>query len=146
MRELKIGRLEDNDIILNNDQGVSRYHAKLIIENEEDVYILDNNSTNGVYVNGTRINGKVKLSPNDFIKIGNSVIPWKKHIIKKAESNPIEKKESAELKINTHENNESAITNVIDDSKAKERKEFKQIFIVILIIVLIVIGLFILMS
>jgi len=48
-----IGRAADNDIVIDNG-GVSGHHA--VIEREgESFYITDNNSTNGVFVNGHRV-------------------------------------------------------------------------------------------
>ena len=48
-----IGRAADNDVVIDNG-GVSGHHA--VIEQEGDAfYITDNNSTNGVFVNGRRV-------------------------------------------------------------------------------------------
>ena len=49
MRELKIGRAKDNDIFI-DDNSVSRYHAVLVLSDDEFV-IVDNNATNGTFVN-----------------------------------------------------------------------------------------------
>lgn len=49
----RIGRATDNDVVIDNG-GVSGHHA--IIEREGDAfYISDNNSTNGIFVNGHRV-------------------------------------------------------------------------------------------
>ncbi|MGR8933075.1 MAG: FHA domain-containing protein [Gammaproteobacteria bacterium] len=48
-----IGRAADNDVVIDN-AGVSGHHARIICEG--DVFTLeDNNSTNGVFVNGRRV-------------------------------------------------------------------------------------------
>lgn len=54
-----------------NATGVSRYHMKVDCI-DGDIYIADLNSTNGVYLNGTRIsvNRPVKICKGDHIKIG----------------------------------------------------------------------------
>lgn len=51
--EIQIGRSTSNDIIYQND-FVSGTHAILLFDSEK-ITIRDNNSTNGTYVNGTRI-------------------------------------------------------------------------------------------
>ncbi|MDR3593337.1 FHA domain-containing protein [Clostridium sp.] len=69
--DLTIGRKDDNSIVL-SDQHVSGNHAKIIIRNNA-LFIEDLNSTNGTYLNKNKINGKVKLSNKDEIKIGTSI-------------------------------------------------------------------------
>ncbi len=63
-----LGRSKENDIVL-ADFSVSRAHAFLIEENGV-WYIQDNNSTNGVFVNGKKVS-KSKIDVGDEIKIGN---------------------------------------------------------------------------
>lgn len=69
--DLTIGRKDNNSIVL-GDHHVSGNHAKIIVRNDT-LYIEDLNSTNGTYLNGTKINGKVKLSNKDEIKIGTAL-------------------------------------------------------------------------
>ncbi len=78
MRELKIGRAKDNDIYV-DDNSVSRYHAVLVLSDDEYV-IVDNNATNGTFVNGSRIKGSQILKINDILKVGNSIVPWRNYI------------------------------------------------------------------
>lgn len=52
----KIGRYADNDIVIDN-AGVSGHHA-VIIQDDEDFFVHDMASTNGVYLNGQKINGE----------------------------------------------------------------------------------------
>lgn len=68
---ITIGRKEGNTIIL-TDKFVSGNHAKLVVKNNE-VFIEDLNSTNGIFVNDERISGYVKLRANDKVKIGNAI-------------------------------------------------------------------------
>jgi pSer/pThr/pTyr-binding forkhead associated (FHA) protein len=49
----RIGRSADNDVVIDNS-GVSAHHA-FIVRDGDDFYIEDNNSTNGVFVNGLRV-------------------------------------------------------------------------------------------
>lgn len=59
-----IGRSEENDIQI-SDMSVSRQHLK-IIEKDGLLYIMDLNSQNGTYVNGTQI------PPDEYYKIEES--------------------------------------------------------------------------
>ena len=64
---ITIGRKNDNDIIIPNIK-VSKYQAKIIQENQE-WFIEDLNSSNGTYINGKRIS-KCKISLSDEVTIG----------------------------------------------------------------------------
>lgn len=57
--EIKIGRGADNDIRINH-ASVSHHHAR-ISKTTEGHYIYDNNSTNGLLVNGKRARGRQRL-------------------------------------------------------------------------------------
>jgi eukaryotic-like serine/threonine-protein kinase len=52
-----------------SDRHVSRMHAT-IFRTVQGVFIQDNNSATGTYVNGRRVNGQEKLRNRDVIKIG----------------------------------------------------------------------------
>lgn len=66
--EVKIGRYQDNDIIL-QEISVSRRHAK--ITRIDNTYIFKDESTNGSYINNEFINyNEKKLHDGDIIKIG----------------------------------------------------------------------------
>ncbi|OOM16615.1 FHA domain-containing protein [Clostridium saccharobutylicum] len=69
--DLTIGRKENNSIVL-ADPHVSGSHAKIIVRNN-GLFIEDFDSTNGTYVNRAKVNGKMKLSNRDEIKIGTAV-------------------------------------------------------------------------
>ena len=66
--EIVIGRGSQSQIKL-NENSVSRRHAT-IIHTKRGVYIRDDGSTLGTYVNGVRINGPVQLRDRDVIQIG----------------------------------------------------------------------------
>ncbi len=78
INELKIGKLpfiigkrkSVCDAVLASD-AVSRVHAKLFLENGA-YYVSDLNSTNGTFVNGSRLraNEKKRLTDNDEIRFG----------------------------------------------------------------------------
>jgi pSer/pThr/pTyr-binding forkhead associated (FHA) protein len=69
MRSIQIGRSSRSDIVLNDDRA-SRAHAMLTYES--GIYTLsDLNSTNGTFVNGTRIK-KTYLHDGDTFRIADS--------------------------------------------------------------------------
>lgn len=65
---LTIGRATDINVRLDGLQ-ISNYHARVSKSNGA-VFIEDTGSTNGVYVNGTRIKSKVQISASDTVQIG----------------------------------------------------------------------------
>ncbi len=66
-----IGRAENCDIKLRN-VAVSRLHAGIRCMNGE-AYVFDNKSTNGVFVNGVKIDRPYKLADKDIFTILNTV-------------------------------------------------------------------------
>jgi FOG: FHA domain len=68
---VSIGRRDDNSIVL-TDSFVSGHHAKLFIRNN-NFYVEDLGSTNGTFINSSRIDGRVKLNVNDELKIGSVI-------------------------------------------------------------------------
>lgn len=66
--ELIVGRTEDNDIVLAHGH-VSRRHARFTIEGES-LWLEDLGSTNGTFVNGKRIQGRVQLRFTDSVSFG----------------------------------------------------------------------------
>lgn len=66
--EIKIGKAEDNDFIV-NDPHVSRHHARLIREDHVCWLLEDLGSTNGTFVNGSQIIKK-RVTPTDKIILG----------------------------------------------------------------------------
>ena len=67
--EISIGR-DDGNILRLPTEGVSRIHAIIKQVDDEKWVIIDNHSTNGVKVNGTRISGEQQIFENDTIEIG----------------------------------------------------------------------------
>ncbi|MGO8673485.1 MAG: FHA domain-containing protein [Capsulimonadaceae bacterium] len=67
--QTRIGRAEDNDIIL-AEPSVSRHHVVLCPDERGRITVVDASSSNGVYVNGVRI-VKTLIDAGDNIRIGN---------------------------------------------------------------------------
>src|SRR5262249_39183401 len=67
---LRIGRQTSNDVVL-PDAKVSRQHARL--EQQGDgLLVTDEGSSNGTYVNGSRITTPTVLRPGDILAVGAS--------------------------------------------------------------------------
>lgn len=62
-----IGRSPENALVV-RDEGVSRYHARLLLENGS-LWLQDAGSRNGVFVNGVRVTGHKALKVGDSITI-----------------------------------------------------------------------------
>lgn len=69
---LRIGRGYDNDVIIQDDQ-VSRRHA-YAWDAQGIVFIRDEGSMNGTFVNGKRIAAPTPLRPDDRIEIGQTML------------------------------------------------------------------------
>ncbi len=70
-RVLRIGRADDNDVVL-PDLQVSRYHAELQKIPDDGFQLADVGSHNGTYVNGRQIDAPVPVTESDVIGIGRS--------------------------------------------------------------------------
>jgi FHA domain/Family of unknown function (DUF5715) len=91
--ELSIGRTNQADIVI-NDAGLSRVNS--FLENKDgEVWIYDENSTNGTFVNGEKITER-RLRDYDEIRIGNETqisveIDRKVPIQHEAQPKPVQK-------------------------------------------------------
>lgn len=74
---LSIGRNNDNDIRPGQDSGISRYHAILRIT-KTGKYFLSDTSSNGTYVNGTRIPSltEYEIKRGDKIRFSGENLNW----------------------------------------------------------------------
>jgi hypothetical protein len=93
MKELKIGRNDDNDIVIKN-QSVSRYHAIIHIT---DSYIVfeDLGSSNGSFINGNRVLRPTEITERSIIKVGTELVAWKNYL-----TDPYKKSEKIETELN----------------------------------------------
>jgi len=66
---LKIGRAAPADIVL-ADSRVSRSHCRIELSNDE-LQVLDLNSTNGTFVDDERVTGSMPLPVGSTLKVGN---------------------------------------------------------------------------
>jgi len=68
-KEMSIGRETDNNIVIESD-GLSRYHAKLIKQDDKNWLIKDLGSTNGCKVNNELIEEERLLEEGDLVTLG----------------------------------------------------------------------------
>jgi len=66
-----VGRATSNDIRLVDDEFASGTHAR-IEPRRDGVWVEDIGSTNGTYVNGTRLGRPHKLASGDVVRIGDT--------------------------------------------------------------------------
>jgi pilus assembly protein CpaF len=69
---ISIGRTSDNDLVLAG-ANVSKHHSRIVHEDAQFV-AFDLQSTNGTFINGTRIAVPKPLGPEDRISIGNHLL------------------------------------------------------------------------
>ena len=70
---MKIGRLDDNEIVLALDLAVSRHHARLTYE--AGVYSIEDwPSRYGTVVDGEPVTGRKALKNGSFIQIGETLL------------------------------------------------------------------------
>jgi pSer/pThr/pTyr-binding forkhead associated (FHA) protein len=70
--ELRIGRMKENDLVINN-LAVSRFHA-VLRRCGDGFEIEDLGSENGTFVNGTPVQGRAALAPGAEVAIGKHVL------------------------------------------------------------------------
>lgn len=70
-RRLSVGRTKENDLTI-EDSSISKIHASLVLNNENQILVADTGSTNGTFINDERISyGKAfPISAGDKIKFG----------------------------------------------------------------------------
>ena len=71
---LKIGRMTDNDLIL-DDPKVSRYHAHLM-PSRAGMLVKDLASANGIYVDDQFVDGGTVLVGGERIRIGSTLMSF----------------------------------------------------------------------
>lgn len=71
-RSLHLGRAEDNDLVLTNDNSASQQQAKIDLVGGQAI-VTDLTSRNGTWVNGKRINGPTRLKHGDKLAVGDTI-------------------------------------------------------------------------
>jgi len=68
-KAITLGRGSPNDIQLEGDEFASAHHAR-VEPRRDGVWIEDIGSTNGTYVNGTRLDRPQRLTAGDVVRVG----------------------------------------------------------------------------
>jgi Inner membrane component of T3SS, cytoplasmic domain len=66
---LTVGRGGQNDLVLTGDEFASGRHARFEVRGD-GAWVLDLESTNGTFVNGTRVAGAQRLEAGDVLRVG----------------------------------------------------------------------------
>lgn len=69
--EITIGRNESCTLALKDDSALSGKHCSIIYR-DGNVYVKDNNSTNGTFANGVPIVGELQINQDDILLIGSN--------------------------------------------------------------------------
>jgi pSer/pThr/pTyr-binding forkhead associated (FHA) protein len=75
-RSLTVGRSAENDIALEDDFASAR-HAR-VEPRRDGVWVSDAGSTNGTYVNGSKLAKPHRLKPGDVIRVGGTDLRYEK--------------------------------------------------------------------
>jgi FHA domain len=67
--QLTIGRGNQNDIAIATDEYASARHARFE-PRQDGVWVQDLGSTNGTYLNGTRLDSPRRLTRGDIVRVG----------------------------------------------------------------------------
>ena len=80
VRQIHIGRHSKHNTVVINEKSISREHA-VIVQRAGRLYLRDNGSTSGTYLNGKRLNAgeELLLRHNDLISFGQAVYEFRLH-------------------------------------------------------------------
>ena len=72
---LLVGRGSGNDVNLARDEYASSNHAR-VEPRRDGVWVEDVGSTNGTYLNGTRLTHAKRLAPGDILRVGETELRY----------------------------------------------------------------------
>jgi hypothetical protein len=77
-RRLTVGRRATNDIVLSDDEQVSRVHAEFEPTAEDWALVDGGLSSNGTFVNDERVSGRRRLCDGDEIRFGRTLLEYRR--------------------------------------------------------------------
>ena len=75
---LSVGRGGQNDLVLDGDEFASARHARIEVRGD-GVWVQDLESTNGTFVNGSRVAGAQRLGAGDVLRVGETDLLVEEH-------------------------------------------------------------------
>ena len=66
---ITIGRVGQNDLVIDGDEFASARHARIEARGD-GVWVQDLDSTNGTFLNGSRVVGAERMNPGDVLRVG----------------------------------------------------------------------------
>jgi len=78
MKMITVGRKPDCDVVVTNDQTVSKLHLQLVLDDNNCVWLTDLSSKHQTTINGNRVDTlqPIQLHEFDIVKIGYTLIDW----------------------------------------------------------------------
>jgi len=107
-KEIIIGRSKESDIVI-SDNSVSRNHCRFIYQ-QQQAYVIDLESANGVWIGGKKVLSGVSISLNDIVQIGNINVQLQ----------PVSGEKTTELYLESDETQQIVRPNIVYRKEAKE--------------------------
>ena len=85
----RVGRSKENDLVIAN-LGLSRLHAVLARDISGQIRLMDENSTNGTFVNRQRVEGYCLLNENDIIHFASAEFKLRMHLVDQTTTLPFD--------------------------------------------------------
>jgi adenylate cyclase len=86
---IRIGRGEDNDIILEDpSRSISRFHAQIVLNPDGRSILTDLKSANGSFVNEQILDGPVALAQDDVVRIGPYRLVFRDDFVQRPKTQP----------------------------------------------------------
>ncbi len=70
--QCRLGRDDQNDIVISDDSSISRFHA-LITTKDGEYFVNDSKSRHGTFLNGNKLLEPARINDGDLLKIGSSI-------------------------------------------------------------------------
>ena len=96
----KVGRSKENDLVIAN-LGLSRAHAVLARDISGQIRLIDENSTNGTFVNRHRVEGYCLLNENDIIHFASAEFKLRMHLVDQSTEQPFDEMHTMLMPENT---------------------------------------------
>ncbi|MDE6209395.1 MAG: FHA domain-containing protein [Lachnospiraceae bacterium] len=74
-----VGKSSTSDYCINDNNAISRKHASIITTNDNRYFIIDENSTNGTYIDDIKIESKIEIEilPNQLLRFADVEFEFK---------------------------------------------------------------------